>query len=192
MTRGDAMTSLNELSATEIAEASRREITAEAVVRDCLERIAAREPTCQGLGQPRSRLGARAGARARPRAAAAGRCTACRSASRTSSTPPTCRPRWARRSIRGHRPLADAACVALLRAAGAVILGKTVTANSPAWRRRDRNPHNPAHTPGGSSSGSAAAVADYMVPAALGTQTGGSVLRPPPTAASSATSRPSI
>jgi Asp-tRNA(Asn)/Glu-tRNA(Gln) amidotransferase A subunit family amidase len=80
---------------------------------------------------------------------------------------------------RGHRPKADAACVMALKAAGAVILGKTATTefanNHPA---PTRNPHNLAHTPGGSSSGSAAAVADFMVPAALGTQTGGSVIRP--------------
>ena len=80
---------------------------------------------------------------------------------------------------RGHRPASDAAAVALLRAAGAVILGKTVTCEfaglSPA---STTNPHDPTRTPGGSSSGSAAAVADGMVPLALGTQTGGSVLRP--------------
>lgn len=79
----------------------------------------------------------------------------------------------------GHRPRADAACVALLRRAGCLILGKTVTTefanNHPS---PTRNPHDPAHTPGGSSSGSAAAVADRMVPLALGTQTGGSVVRP--------------
>lgn len=80
---------------------------------------------------------------------------------------------------RGHRPRADAAAVALLRQAGCVVLGKTATAefanlHPPATR----NPRNPAHTPGGSSSGSAAAVADCMVPLALGTQTGGSVIRP--------------
>ncbi len=80
---------------------------------------------------------------------------------------------------RGHQPRWDAACVALLRRAGCVILGKTHTTefanNNPA---PTRNPHNLAHTPGGSSSGSAAAVADGMVPLALGTQTGGSVIRP--------------
>jgi Asp-tRNA(Asn)/Glu-tRNA(Gln) amidotransferase A subunit family amidase len=80
---------------------------------------------------------------------------------------------------RGNRPRADAAVVALLRRAGCVILGKTATAefanlHPPATR----NPRNPAHTPGGSSSGSAAAVADRMVPLALGTQTGGSMIRP--------------
>jgi Asp-tRNA(Asn)/Glu-tRNA(Gln) amidotransferase A subunit family amidase len=80
---------------------------------------------------------------------------------------------------RGHRPRADAACVTLLGQAGCPILGKTATTefanNHPS---PTRNPHNPAHTPGGSSSGSAAAVADFMVPLALGTQTGGSVIRP--------------
>ncbi|MGZ5120525.1 MAG: amidase, partial [Burkholderiales bacterium] len=79
----------------------------------------------------------------------------------------------------GHRPRADAACVTVLRNAGAVIMGKTVTAEFAMQHPgKTRNPHNPAHTPGGSSSGSAAAVADCMVPIALGTQTGGSVVRP--------------
>ncbi len=73
-----------------------------------------------------------------------------------------------------HRPPDDAACVALAREAGAVMLGKTVTTEF-ALRHPGptTNPHNPAHTPGGSSSGSAAAVADLMVPVAFGTQTGG-------------------
>ena len=80
---------------------------------------------------------------------------------------------------RGNRPFADAACVALLRMAGATILGKTVTTEfANRFPGATVNPHNPAHTPGGSSSGSAAAVADFQVPAALGTQTGGSVIRP--------------
>jgi len=80
---------------------------------------------------------------------------------------------------RGNRPFADAACVALIRAAGGGILGKTVTTE---FANRDPrgtvHPHNPAHTPGGSSSGSAAAVADFQVPVGLGTQTGGSTIRP--------------
>ena len=80
---------------------------------------------------------------------------------------------------RGHRSAADAACVALVRAAGAVILGKTVTCEFAGMTPGiTTNPHNAAHTPGGSSSGSGAAVADFMVPVAFGTQTGGSVLRP--------------
>jgi Asp-tRNA(Asn)/Glu-tRNA(Gln) amidotransferase A subunit family amidase len=80
---------------------------------------------------------------------------------------------------RGNRPPADSAVVAALRAAGAVIMGKTVTTEFAAFNPgKTTHPMNPAHTPGGSSSGSAAAVADFMVPAALGTQTMGSVIRP--------------
>jgi amidase len=79
----------------------------------------------------------------------------------------------------GHRPAADAACVALARAAGAIVLGKTVTTEFACFTAgKTANPRNPAHTPGGSSSGSAAAVADGMVPLAFGTQTAGSVIRP--------------
>ena len=79
----------------------------------------------------------------------------------------------------GRTPARDAAVVAMLRAAGAVIMGKTVTTEF-ATRHpgKTRNPHNPAHTPGGSSSGSAAAVAAGMVPLALGSQTTGSTIRP--------------
>ena len=83
-------------------------------------------------------------------------------------------PLWA-----GRTPRKDAAAVARLRAAGAVILGKTVTTEyayfSPG---KTRNPHDPERTPGGSSSGSAAAVAAFMVPGAIGSQTNGSVIRP--------------
>ena len=80
---------------------------------------------------------------------------------------------------RGWRPRADAAVVMMLKQAGATIVGKTTTT---AFASRDPtatlNPRNHAHTPGGSSSGSAAAVAAGMIPLALGTQTGGSVIRP--------------
>lgn len=80
---------------------------------------------------------------------------------------------------RGRAPRQDASVVALLRAAGAVILGKTVTTECAYFQPgKTRNPHNPKHTPGGSSSGSAAAVAAGMVPIALGSQTNGSVIRP--------------
>ena len=79
----------------------------------------------------------------------------------------------------GRRPAHDATVVALLKQAGAVILGKTVTTEfAISGARATTNPHDPARTPGGSSSGSAAAVADFMVPLALGSQTGGSVIRP--------------
>ena len=79
----------------------------------------------------------------------------------------------------GHRPKADSALVSMMRDAGASIVGKSVTTEfaflNPA---RTKNPLNPAHTPGGSSAGSAAAIAAGMIPAATGTQTGGSIVRP--------------
>src|SRR6202051_2690373 len=80
---------------------------------------------------------------------------------------------------RGWRPRADAPVVMMLKQAGASNVGKTTAT---AFASRDptatRNPRNPDHTPGGSSSGSAAAVAAGMIPLALGTQTGGSAIRP--------------
>ena len=79
----------------------------------------------------------------------------------------------------GFRPACDAALVSMIRRAGGIVLGKTVTTELAHMRPgKTRNPHNPAHTPGGSSSGSAAAVAAGMVAIAVGSQTGGSVIRP--------------
>lgn len=79
----------------------------------------------------------------------------------------------------GHQPKADAAAVSLLRRGGGIVLGKTVTTEfAHLDPGKTRNPHNPAHSPGGSSSGSAAGVAAGMLPIALGSQTGGSVIRP--------------
>jgi Asp-tRNA(Asn)/Glu-tRNA(Gln) amidotransferase A subunit family amidase len=78
-----------------------------------------------------------------------------------------------------RQPDWDASCVAALRAAGAIILGKTVSTEFAYFQAgKTRNPHSLEHTPGGSSSGSAAAVADGMVPVALGSQTAASVTRP--------------
>jgi Asp-tRNA(Asn)/Glu-tRNA(Gln) amidotransferase A subunit family amidase len=83
-------------------------------------------------------------------------------------------PVWA-----GRTPRRDAAVVSRLRAAGAVILGKTVTTEYAYYHPgKTTNPHDPERTPGGSSSGSAAAVAAHMVPGAVGSQTNGSVIRP--------------
>ncbi|MGA7069788.1 amidase family protein, partial [Bradyrhizobium sp.] len=80
---------------------------------------------------------------------------------------------------RGHQPRADAPVVMALKQAGATVVGKTTTtafaANDPT---PTLNPRNHGHTPGGSSSGSAAAVGAGMIPLAVGTQTGGSVIRP--------------
>lgn len=81
--------------------------------------------------------------------------------------------------FKGRRAVHDAAVVTALRNAGAIILGKTTTTELALLTpSATRNPVNPGHSPGGSSAGSAAAVADFHVPAALGTQTAGSVLRP--------------
>ena len=81
--------------------------------------------------------------------------------------------------FKAHQPDTNARCIELLKKAGAVILGKTVTTEFAYLNPGPtRNPHNLQHTPGGSSSGSAAAVADQHVPLALGTQTAGSIIRP--------------
>jgi Asp-tRNA(Asn)/Glu-tRNA(Gln) amidotransferase A subunit family amidase len=79
----------------------------------------------------------------------------------------------------GHRPSADAAAVTALRVAGAILPGKTVTTEFAYWKAgKTRNPHNPAYSPGGSSAGSAAAVAAGLVPLAIGSQTAASTIRP--------------
>jgi amidase len=94
-------------------------------------------------------------------------------------------------AYKGHRPASDASPVAMLRRAGAIILGKTVTTEFAHQQTgKTRNPHNLEHTPGGSSSGSAAAVAAGMVPIATGSQTAGSVIRPAAYCGVAASSRP--
>jgi len=170
---------LNELTVTEIvAKIAAGETTCEAVTRDCIERIIAREPVVKALVKfnPELALAQAHALDSEPRRGALhGVPIGIKDVIDTFDMPTE----MGSPIYRGYRPTADAACVALLRRAGAVILGKTATCElagmAPA---ATTNPHNPAHTPGGSSSGSAAAVADVMVPAALGTQTGGSVLRP--------------
>lgn len=83
------------------------------------------------------------------------------------------------RIFEGHQPLCDAAVVSQLRSAGGVVMGKTVTTEfAYFFPGKTRNPHHPDHTPGGSSQGSAAAVADFMLPFAIGSQTAASVIRP--------------
>jgi Asp-tRNA(Asn)/Glu-tRNA(Gln) amidotransferase A subunit family amidase len=169
----------NELGASEIvAKIAAGETTCEAVVRDCIERIVAREPVAKAWVNFNPELAlaqAHALDREPRRGPLHGVPIGIKDVIDTFDMPTE----MGSPIYRGYRPLADAACVALLRRAGAVILGKTATCElagmAPA---ATSNPHNAAHTPGGSSSGSAAAVADFMVPAALGTQTGGSVLRP--------------
>jgi Asp-tRNA(Asn)/Glu-tRNA(Gln) amidotransferase A subunit family amidase len=170
---------LNELSA---AEAARRieagETTSEALAAACLERIAERDEELRAWAFV-DRGQALAQARALDRMPRRGRLHGVPFGIKDVIDTADLPTEYASPIYRGHRPRADAACVALLRQAGCLILGKTVTTefahNHPS---PTRNPHASAHTPGGSSSGSAAAVADCMVSAALGTQTGGSVIRP--------------
>src|SRR5215471_13687861 len=170
---------LNQLSATEIvSKIEAGDTTCEAVTRDCLARIAARDPTVKAFVNFDPELAiaqAHALDREPRRGPLHGVPIGVKDVIDTFDMPTE----MGSPIYRGNRPMADAACVALLRRAGAVILGKTATCElagmAPA---ATTNPHNAAYTPGGSSSGSAAGVADFMVPAALGTQTGGSVLRP--------------
>jgi Asp-tRNA(Asn)/Glu-tRNA(Gln) amidotransferase A subunit family amidase len=172
-------TPLNELSAAEAARRiESRELTAEALASACLERIAERDDAVRAwafLHAKQALVQARELDRMPRRSRLHGVPFGIKDIIDTEDLPTE----YNSPIYRGHRPRADAACVALLRRAGCLILGKTVTTefanNHPS---PTRNPHDPAHTPGGSSSGSAAAVADRMVPLALGTQTGGSVIRP--------------
>jgi Asp-tRNA(Asn)/Glu-tRNA(Gln) amidotransferase A subunit family amidase len=167
------------LGATEMARRiAERQLDAATLVGSCLEHIAARESTV-GAWTFLDRDEAIAAARRRdaepPRGPLHGIPIAVKDLIDTADMPTA----YGSPIYRGHRPAADAACVALARAAGAVVLGKTVTTEFAAFTPgRTANPKNPAHTPGGSSSGSAAAVADGMVPLAFGTQTAGSVIRP--------------
>lgn len=147
-------------------------------MRACLARIAAEEPRVGAwafLDEELALAQARRVDATRPRPPLAGLPVGVKDIIDTADMPTEC----GSPVLRGRRPERDAACVQALRAAGAVILGKTVTTElayfSPG---KTRNPHDPSRTPGGSSSGSAAAVACGMVPLALGTQTAGSVIRP--------------
>ena len=165
------------------SEASARmaagKLTSEAYVAACLERIAEREPLIRAFAHLDAR-GALAEARARDREPRRGLLHGIPVAIKDVIDVQGMPTRHGSPLFRNYRPAQDADCVALLRAAGAVIIGKTETLEFAAGGRKPptRNPNNPAHTPGGSSSGSAAAVADGMVPLALGTQTGGSTIRP--------------
>src|SRR6266478_5672300 len=171
-----------ELAALGVAEARERigrgTLSPVALVEACLERIGALDATVQAWVHVDAK-GALAAARLAEHAAVRGPLhgipVAVKDIFDVAGLPTTAgAPPFAHR-----RPDEDAASVALLRAAGAIVLGKTHTTQ---FAYRDpaptRNPWNLAHTPGGSSSGSAAAVAARMVPLALGSQTVGSVLRP--------------
>jgi Asp-tRNA(Asn)/Glu-tRNA(Gln) amidotransferase A subunit family amidase len=174
------MADLFRLSASEAGARIREgKLTSEALVRSCLERIHSRESQVKAwvhLDDDFALAQARECDRSASRGPIHGIPFAAKDIMDTADLPTE----YGSPIYKGNRPAADAACVALSRAAGGVLLGKTVTTEfaSRFPLGQTTNPHNPLHTPGGSSSGSAAAVADFMVPLAFGTQTVGSVIRP--------------
>ena len=170
---------LNELPARDVVRGIKQgTFTAEAVTQACLDRIAEREPAVKAwafidpdlaLRQARDRD------RAKIKGALHGLPIGVKDIFDTHDMPTD----MGSPIYRNNRSATDASCVAQVRAAGAVILGKTITCEFAGLTPNvTRNPHDPERTPGGSSSGSAAGVADRMVHVAFGTQTGGSVLRP--------------
>ena len=173
------MVSLNQCTATELGRliAARRTSAVE-IAQACLDRIDARDKDVQAweyVDRERVLAQARACDRTAPRGPLHGIPFGVKDVIDTYDMPT----QYGSPIYAGHRPRADAAAVALLREAGAVVLGKTATVELAGFHwSRTRNPHNLEHTPGGSSSGSGAAVADFMTPLALGTQTGGSTMRP--------------
>ncbi len=169
----------NELSASEAAkQIAAGKLTSTALVTACLDRIEARDDDVRAwetIDAERALATAAKRDSQAPRGVLHGVPVGLKDIIETKDLPTG----YGSSIYKAHQPSIDAACVVLMENAGAIILGKTVTTEfafvNPS---RTRNPHNLAHSPGGSSSGSAAAVADQMVPVAFGTQTGGSIIRP--------------
>ena len=174
---------MSELWQLTAAEAGRRiaagEIASEALVRACLDRIEDCDAEIEAwahLDPDYAIAQARAADEAAPKGPLHGVPFAVKDVIDTGELPTE----YGAPAIHGgHRPERDAACVAAMRRAGAVLLGKTVSTEFATFQPgKTRNPHNAGHTPGGSSSGSAAAVGASMVPIAFGNQTAGSLIRP--------------
>ncbi|MBT3333470.1 MAG: amidase [Rhodospirillaceae bacterium] len=176
------MVPANELTASQARKAMvRGDLTAETLLQSCLDRISARDDVVKAwchLAAETTLVVAKEldrGGRIGEKGSLAGLPVGVKDIIDTVDMPTT----YGSAVYPDHRPSMDAACVALVRAAGGIALGKTVSTEFAYFQPGyTTNPHNPGHTPGGSSSGSAAAVADFMVPFAFGTQTGGSVIRP--------------
>ena len=153
-------------------------LTAEALVASCLERIRAREPVVRAwayLAADMALREARAFDRTGRLGLLGGVPFGLKDIFDAAHMPAT----YGSPIYTGWWPPSDASAAALPKAAGGILLGKTITTEfANRHPGPTANPHNPAFSPGGSSSGSAAAVADFMVPLAVGTQTGGSVIRP--------------
>ncbi|CAB3856325.1 Glutamyl-tRNA(Gln) amidotransferase subunit A, chloroplastic/mitochondrial [Achromobacter dolens] len=172
-------TALNRLGALEAArKLQRRELTAVQLVRACFARIEQRENTIHAwtaLQKQAALDHAEALDRSPLRGPLHGLPIGVKDLFDTVDLPT----RYGSPIYERHHPGLDAAAVALCRHAGAIVIGKTVTTEFATYQAGPtRNPRNEAYTPGGSSSGSAAAVADDMVPFALGSQTAGSIIRP--------------
>lgn len=170
---------LHELTAVELVRRlAARELTAEALVRGLLERIDEREPVVQAWTCIRRESlirNAQALDRGAIRGPLHGLPVGVKDVFDTFDLPTE----YGSPIYKDHQPRVDAGVVSLTRSAGALILGKAVTTEFATFPPgKTRNPHNAEHTPGGSSSGSAAAVADGMIPFAFGTQTVGSTIRP--------------
>jgi Asp-tRNA(Asn)/Glu-tRNA(Gln) amidotransferase A subunit family amidase len=154
------------------------ELSAEAVVRSCLERIREREPVVRAwsyLAGEAALAQARERDRSRKKTLLNGVPFGLKDIFDSADMPTS----YGSPIYTGCRPANDASASALPRAAGGILLGKTVTTEfANAHPGPTTNPHDSGFSPGGSSSGSAAGVADFMVPLAIGTQTGGSVIRP--------------
>jgi Asp-tRNA(Asn)/Glu-tRNA(Gln) amidotransferase A subunit family amidase len=167
------------LPATELARrVEEGNLSAEAVVASCLERIRAREPVVRAWAHLADRAAldaARACDRGGKNGILKGVPFGIKDIFDTAEMPTG----YGSPIYTGCRPSFDASAASLPQAAGAILMGKTVTTEfANRHPGPTANPHDPDYTPGGSSSGSAAAVADFMVPLAIGTQTGGSVIRP--------------
>jgi Asp-tRNA(Asn)/Glu-tRNA(Gln) amidotransferase A subunit family amidase len=173
------MTEPHELTATEAsAKIDAGTLTAEALVESCIERIEAREHSVRAwkyIDVQAARTQAKALDRGPRQGILHGIPFGVKDIIDTATMPTG----HGSPIYEGHRPTIDAPCVALSLQSGGVMMGKTVSTEFASRHPgATRNPHNPDYSPGGSSSGSGAAVADKMVPMAFGTQTGGSVIRP--------------
>lgn len=170
---------LHQLTATEIVRAvSAGETTAEAVAQACLERITGREPQVGAWHYLDPDLVLRQ-ARALDRRGSMGPLHGVPVAMKDIIDTCDMPTEYGTPIHKGHRPRVDAACVALTRRAGGLIMGKTVTTEfANRYPGKTMHPMDPRRTPGGSSSGSAAAVGDSMVPLGVGTQTTASTIRP--------------
>jgi len=170
---------LNQLGMAEMARRiGRGEVSAEAVMQSCLQRIGEREAEIGAFISIDAEAALQA-ARAADRDEASGPLHGIPIGVKDIIDTEQFATGWGTSFYRDHRPGRNASCVELFVRAGAIVVGKTVTTEFAYFKPgKTANPHNKAHTPGGSSSGSAAAVADAMLPFAFGSQTAASLIRP--------------